>query len=127
MHHQPGSVAGARLSIWNQGYLVAQARHSQWGEDQSERWQQERLEEEREAKGQEGGSSCDTEREIKTRSPKGARRKGEEVVASGKSWLSFHGEAGIICSPFTPNTNCSDAVSFQVFLRSSTGVDTGLG
>lgn len=57
MHHQPGNVAEARVSIWNQGYLVAQARHSQWGEDQSERWQQERLGEERESEGREGSQA----------------------------------------------------------------------
>lgn len=45
-----------------------------------------------------GASSDETERRIKPKSLKGARRKGEEAVASGKSWLSFPGAAGIICS-----------------------------
>lgn len=127
MHHQPGNVAEARVSIWNRGYLVAQARHSQWGEEQSENWQQGSLEEERKPEDRRGESSDETERRIKMKSLEGTRRKGKEAVASGKSWLSSPGEAGIICSLFTPNTNCRDAVSFQVFLHSSTGVDIGLG
>lgn len=80
-----------------------------------------------EIKRKEGVSRYEIKRKKKNpKSFNGASQKGGEAVASGKSWLLVHGEKGIICSLFTHNTNCSDAVSFQVFLHSSAGVDIGL-
>lgn len=78
-----------------------------------------------ESKG-EGGKERSEIKKKRIQNLNGGSQKGAAAAARGKSWLSVHGEKGFICSLFTPNTNCGDAVSFQVFLHSSTGVDIGL-
>ena len=124
MHHQSWNVAEARVSIWNQ---------STWWHRQetasgvrirvrigSKRvWKKKRNQ-------KEWRGIKIWLKEKKIYKLEWGQLEGAEAVASGKLWLSIHGEKGIICSLFTPNTNCSDAVSFQVFLHSSTGVDIGL-
>ena len=126
MHHQSWNVAEARVSIWNWSTWwhrqeTASGARIRVRIGSKRVWKKKGNRKERR-----GVKIWNKEKKKKPESLNGAKQKGAEAVASGKSWLSIHGEKGIICSLFTPNTNCSDAVSFQVFLHSSTGVDIGL-
>lgn len=74
-------MAGATVSIWKQ-IPGGVGKNSQWGEDWSQHWQPESLEEERQSKRKE--ESKDLKSKEKTRSLNGASPKGDEVVVRGK-------------------------------------------